>query len=50
MNLGTAYSACIMENLGVRDSQILPWDFQISVPGSQGLPTFKHILPFIKRI
>ena len=43
-------SACIKESLGVRDSQKLPWGFQNSVPGSLGLPNFKDIRPFIKRI
>ena len=36
-------SACIKGSLGVRDSQKLPWDFQKSMPGSLGLPTFKDI-------
>ena len=40
-------SACIKESLGVRDSQKLPLDFQKSMPGSLGLPTFKDILSFI---
>ena len=37
------FSACIKGSLGVRNSQKLPWDFQKSVPGSLGLPTFKDI-------
>ena len=37
------FSACIKGSLGVRDSQKLPWDFQKSMPGSLGLPTFKDI-------
>ena len=36
-------SVCIKGSLGVRDSQKLPWDFQKSMPGSLGLPTFKDI-------
>ena len=36
-------SACIKGSLGVRDSKKLPWDFQKSMPGSLGLPTFKDI-------
>ena len=40
---GTVYSACIKGSLGVRDSQKLAWDFQKSMPGSLGLPTFKDI-------
>ena len=36
-------SACIKGSPGVRDSQKLPWDFQKSVPGSLGLPSFKDI-------
>ena len=27
----------------------MPWDFQKSVPGSLGLPSFKDIWPFIKK-
>ena len=38
-----AYSACIKGSLGVKDSQKLPWDFQKSMPGSLGPPTFKNI-------
>ena len=34
-------SACIKGSLGVRNSPKLPWDFQKSVPGSLGLPSFK---------
>ena len=37
-------SACIKGSLGVRDFQKLSWDFQKSMPGSLGLPTFKDIL------
>ena len=36
-------TACIKGSWGVRDSQTLPWDFQKSMPGSLGLPTFKGI-------
>ena len=36
-------SVCIKGSLGVRDSQKLPWDFQKSMSGSLGLPTFKDI-------
>ena len=37
-------SACIKGSLlEVRDSQKLSWDFQKSMPGSLGLPTFKDI-------
>ena len=39
----TENSACIKGSLGVRDSQKLPWDFQTSLLGSLGLPTFKDI-------
>ena len=35
-------SACIQGSLGVRLPK-LPWDFQKSMPGSLGLPTFKDI-------
>ena len=31
------------KNVWVRDSQKLSWDFQKSMPGSLGLPTFKDI-------
>ena len=41
--LTTLTSACIKGNLGVKDSQKLPWDFQKPMPGSLGLPTFKDI-------
>ena len=34
----------IKGSLGVRDSQKLPWDFQKSVPGSLGLPSFSRYL------
>ena len=43
-------SACIKGSLGVRDSQKLPWDFQKSMRGSLGLPTFKDIQSFITKI
>ena len=43
-------SACIKGSLGIRDSQTLPWDFQKSMPGSLGLPTFKDMLSFITNI
>ena len=43
-------SACIKGSLGVSDSQKLPRDFQKSMSGSLGLPTFKDILSFITKI
>ena len=34
-------SVCINGSLGVRDSQILPWDFLKSMPGSSGVPMIR---------
>ena len=46
----TLVSACIKGSLGVRDSQKLPWNFQKSMPGCLGLPTFKDVELFIAKI